>query len=54
MENIKHDKYDCIRPENNERKLFLSLTEQGEALKEKAKDVPAAAKIHHERAMRCV
>ena len=42
MENIKHDKYDCIRPENNERKLFLSLTEQGEALKEKAKDVPAA------------
>ena len=31
-----------IRPENNERKLFLSLTEQGEALKEKAKSVPAA------------
>ena len=31
-----------IRPENNERKLFLSLTEQGEALKEKAKAVPAA------------
>ena len=30
-----------IRPENNERKLFLSLTEQGEALKEKAKAVPA-------------
>lgn len=31
-----------IRPENNERKLLLSLTEQGEALKEKAKAVPAA------------
>ena len=31
-----------IRPENNERKLFLSLTEKGEALKEKAKEVPAA------------
>ena len=31
-----------IRPENNERKLFLSLTEQGEALKEKAVSVPAA------------
>ena len=31
-----------IRPENNERKLFLSLTEQGEALKEKARAVPAA------------
>ena len=31
-----------IRPEHNERKLFLSLTEQGEALKEKAKAVPAA------------
>ena len=31
-----------IRPENNERKLFLSLTEQGEALKEKAIAVPAA------------
>lgn len=31
-----------IRPKNNERKLFLSLTEQGEALKEKAKAVPAA------------
>ena len=30
-----------IRPKNNERKLFLSLTEQGEALKEKAKAVPA-------------
>lgn len=30
-----------IRPENNERKLFLSLTEQGEALKEKAVGVPA-------------
>ena len=31
-----------IRPENNERKLFLSLTPEGEALKEKAKAVPAA------------
>lgn len=31
-----------IRPESNERKLFLSLTEQGEALKEKAKAVPSA------------
>ena len=31
-----------IRLENNERKLFLSLTEQGEALKEKAVRVPAA------------
>ena len=33
-----------VRPENNERKLFLSLTEQGEALQEKAKAVPAAMK----------
>ena len=31
-----------IRPVNNERKLFLSLTEKGEALKEKAKEVPVA------------
>ena len=31
-----------IRPENNERKLFLSLTPEGETLKEKAKAVPAA------------
>lgn len=30
------------RPETNERKLFLTLTEEGEALKEKAKSVPAA------------
>ena len=29
-----------IRPENNERKLFLSLTEEGEALKERARKVP--------------
>ena len=29
-----------IRPENNERRLFLSLTEEGEALKEKAVAVP--------------
>ncbi len=31
-----------IRPKDNERKLFLSLTEQGEALKERAKAVPTA------------
>lgn len=31
-----------IRPEHNERKLFLSLTEAGEALKERAVAVPAA------------
>lgn len=29
-----------IRPDNNERKLFLSLTEEGEILREKAKRVP--------------
>ena len=29
------------RPEHNERKLFLSLTPEGEALKEKARSVPA-------------
>lgn len=29
-----------IRPETNERKLFLSLTEEGEALKEEARSVP--------------
>lgn len=29
-----------IRPENNERKLFVSLTEKGEDLKKKAVDVP--------------
>ena len=29
-----------VRPENNERKLFLSLTEQGLALREKALAVP--------------
>ena len=29
-----------IRPENNENKLFLSLTEQGEALREQAIRVP--------------
>ena len=28
-----------IRPENNERKLFLSLTEQGEAMKDQARRV---------------
>ena len=31
-----------IRPENNERKLYLSLTEEGESLKQKAKQVPTA------------
>ena len=31
-----------IRPENNERKLFLKLTLEGEALKQKALAVPAA------------
>ncbi len=30
------------RPKSNERKLFLSLTEEGEALKEKALEVPEA------------
>lgn len=30
------------RLESNERKLLLTLTEQGEALREKARDVPAA------------
>ena len=30
------------RPADNERTLFLSLTEEGEALKDKAVDVPAA------------
>ena len=29
-----------VRPEDNERKLFLSLTEEGEKLREKAKLVP--------------
>ena len=31
-----------IRPENNERKLFLTLTDKGEALKEQAKNVPGS------------
>lgn len=31
-----------IRPENNERRLYLRLTDKGKALKEKAKHVPAA------------
>ena len=31
-----------IRPENNERKLFLKLTPEGEALKQKALSVPIA------------
>lgn len=30
------------RPDNNERKLWLSLTGEGEALKEKALEVPCA------------
>lgn len=29
-----------VRPDHNERKLLLSLTEEGEALKEKALEVP--------------
>ena len=33
-----------IRPESNERKLFLKLTPDGEALKQKALAVPAAMK----------
>ena len=31
---------DRVRPENNENKLFLSLTEQGDALRDRAIDVP--------------
>ncbi|MBR1918963.1 MAG: MarR family transcriptional regulator [Spirochaetales bacterium] len=31
-----------VRPDSNERKLFISLTEAGEALKERAIDVPQA------------
>ncbi len=31
-----------VRPQDNERKLFISLTEEGEALKEKAVHVPQA------------
>ena len=31
-----------VRPESNERKLYLTLTEEGEALKEKATLVPRA------------
>ena len=31
-----------MRPDDNERKLFLSLTKEGEALKDKAIDVPEA------------
>ena len=33
-----------FRPESNERKLYLSLTEKGDALREKAKAVPKAMK----------
>ena len=29
-----------VRPENNERKLFLTLTDKGEALREKARKAP--------------
>ena len=29
-----------VRPDDNERKLFISLTEKGEAMKEQALDVP--------------
>lgn len=31
-----------IRPETNERKLYLTLTEKGDTLRERAKQVPAA------------
>ena len=31
-----------VRPQNNERKLFISLTKEGEALKQKAVHVPEA------------
>lgn len=31
-----------IRPESNERKLYLSLTEKGDALRDRAKQVPSA------------
>lgn len=31
---------DRVRPDNNERKLFLSLTEAGKALKDKAVNIP--------------
>ena len=31
-----------IRPDDNERKLFISLTEKGEGMKEQALDVPKA------------
>ena len=31
-----------VRPDSNERKLFLSLTEAGESLKDKAVNVPEA------------
>lgn len=31
-----------VRPDSNERKLFLSLTDAGEALRDKAIDVPQA------------
>ncbi|MBO5597166.1 MAG: MarR family transcriptional regulator [Oribacterium sp.] len=33
-----------IRPDNNERKLFLTLTEEGEAMKEKAVMIPEVMK----------
>lgn len=35
---------DRTRPEDNERKLVVSLTEEGEALKKKALEVPEAMK----------
>ena len=31
-----------VRPDDNERKLFISLTEKGEAMKEQTLDVPKA------------
>ncbi len=33
-----------IRPKNNERTLYISLTKEGEALKEKARDLPLTIK----------
>ena len=38
----KHGLIERIRPESNERKLFLKLTPDGEALKQKALAVPYA------------
>jgi len=43
LKRLEKQGYICRkRPDNNERKLFLSLTERGEALKDKALRVPQA------------